>query len=75
MSGFRVYDLKLFDQFQLSAPINIETSHLICNVNQINDFYMQCHAKLKLVNWKSGIKTTTLYDNLQISLLILSEFK
>ena len=34
---------------QSSFAFHIETSHLICSANQMNDFYMECNTVLKRV--------------------------
>ena len=33
--------------FQLSVAVHLETSHLICNTNEMTDFYMKCNTGLK----------------------------
>ena len=44
------------DQFKTSVPFHLETSHLICNVNQMTGFYMKGNTGLKWVNtgWPQG---------------------
>ena len=39
----------LLNPFQLSVVFHIETSHLICSVNQMLGFYMKCNFELKWV--------------------------
>ena len=45
---FRV--LNTLNQFQCTVACHIETSHLICIVNQMNCFYVTCNTGLKWVN-------------------------
>ena len=37
----------LIDPFQASVAFHIETSHLICDANQITGFYMKCNTFFK----------------------------
>ena len=41
---------KCFSPFQSSVAFHIETSHLICNANQMIGFFMKCKTGLKWVN-------------------------
>ena len=47
-------------QFQSSVAFYIETSHVICNVNQMTGFYMTCNIRLKQVNQFVVLKFYTL---------------
>ena len=38
-----------FNPCHPSVAFQIETSHLVCNVNQMPGFYMKCNAGLKWV--------------------------
>ena len=43
----------LFYPFQTNVAFHRETSHLICNANQITIFHLNCNIGLNKVNWKS----------------------
>ena len=43
---------EILNPFQLSVAFYIETSHWICNANQMTGFYMKCKTGLKCVNRK-----------------------
>ena len=51
VSNFMIFCKKeLLNPFQPSVAFHIGTSHLICSVNQMTGFYMECNTVLKCVN-------------------------
>ena len=48
--------------FQPTVTFNIETSHLICSVNQVTCFNMKCNTWLRKVKIFSWIMFRTLYQ-------------
>ena len=54
--------MKWVNPFQPSVAFHIETSHLICNANQMTGFYIECNTGLK---WLNGFRV---FDILRSSL-------
>ena len=52
----------IMDPFQPSVVFHIETSHLICNANQMTGFHMKCNTGLRWVNpenWCLNLSVST----------------
>ena len=45
--GLKVSLQTLIQPFQCSFAFRLETSHLICNTNQMTGFYMKCNTGQK----------------------------
>ena len=76
--------LDLLNQFHSSVAFHIETSHLICTVNQMSGWYMKCKIGLKWVKngssyWGNAFSRSTMktwiYGHRLYSSVCVAEFE
>ena len=58
--------MKMINPFRPSVTFDTETSHLICNANQITGFYMGCNTGMKWVKVPSRASQHFLKNNFQL---------